>query len=224
MSDETFDLVVVGGGPGGYTAAIRAAQLGMKTACVEKRGKLGGVCLNVGCIPSKALLQSSELFEEAQHSFEERGISTGSLKLDLKKMMGQKDSTVDGLTQGIEFLFKKNKVTYVKGTATLEGGGRIEVSGDEAQTLKAKNILIATGSDVMPLPNVEIDEKQIVSSTGALDLPKVPKKLVVIGAGVIGLELGTVWRRLGAEVTVVEFWTVFFLEPIMKLPRILSGS
>lgn len=213
MSEEIFDLVVVGGGPGGYTAAIRAAQLGMKTACVEKRGALGGVCLNVGCIPSKALLQSSELFEEAQHSFEDRGISVGSLKLDLKKMMGQKESTVTGLTQGIEFLFKKNKVTYVKGTASLQGGGRIEVTGDDAQTLKAKNILIATGSEVTPLPNVEIDEKQIVSSTGALELPKVPKKMIVIGAGVIGLELGTVWRRLGAEVTVVEF-----------LDRILPGT
>ncbi|MEX0582979.1 MAG: dihydrolipoyl dehydrogenase [Sneathiella sp.] len=213
MSDEIFDLVVVGGGPGGYTAAIRAAQLGMKTACVEKRGKLGGVCLNIGCIPSKALLQSSELFEEAQHSFEDRGISTGTLKLDLKKMMGQKDATVEGLTQGIEFLFKKNKITYVKGMASLQGDGRVEVNGDDPQTLKAKNILIATGSDVMPLPNVEVDEKQIVSSTGALELPKVPKKLVVIGAGVIGLELGTVWRRLGAEVTIVEF-----------LDRILPGT
>ena len=213
MSNETFDLVVIGGGPGGYTAAIRAAQLGMKTACVEKRGALGGVCLNVGCIPSKALLQSSELYEEAQHSFESRGITVGSLKLDLDKMMGQKQETVKGLTQGIEFLFKKNKVTYVKGAATLEGGGRIAVEGEDAKTLKAKNILIATGSEVTPLPNVEIDEKQIVSSTGALELPKVPKKMIVIGAGVIGLELGTVWRRLGAEVTVVEF-----------LDRILPGT
>ena len=213
MSNETFDLVVIGGGPGGYTAAIRAAQLGMKTACVEKRGALGGVCLNVGCIPSKALLQSSELYEEAQHSFESRGITVGSLKLDLDKMMGQKQETVKGLTQGIEFLFKKNKVTYVKGAATLEGGGRIAVEGEDTKTLKAKNILIATGSEVTPLPNVEIDEKQIVSSTGALELPKVPKKMIVIGAGVIGLELGTVWRRLGAEVTVVEF-----------LDRILPGT
>lgn len=205
MSDEIFDLIIVGGGPGGYTAAIRAAQLGLKTACVEKRGTLGGTCLNTGCIPSKALLQSSELFEEAQHSFADRGISVGSVKLDLKKMMGQKDTTVAGLTQGIEFLFKKNKVTYIKGAGVLQGGGRVEVIGENAQILKAKNILIATGSEVTPLPNVEIDEKQIVSSTGALELTKVPKKLVVIGAGVIGLELGTVWRRLGAEVTVVEF-------------------
>jgi dihydrolipoyl dehydrogenase len=213
MSDENFDLVIVGGGPGGYTAAIRAAQLGMKVACVEKRGVLGGTCLNVGCIPSKALLQSSELFEEAQHSFETRGISTGSVKLDLKKMLGQKDATVDGLTQGIEFLLKKNKVTYIKGTGVLQGSGRVEVTGENPQLLKAKNILIATGSEVTPLPNVEIDEKQIVSSTGALELPKVPKKLIVIGAGVIGLELGTVWRRLGSEVTVVEF-----------LDRILPGT
>ncbi len=205
MSDETFDLVVVGGGPGGYTAAIRAAQLGMKTACIEKRGALGGTCLNVGCIPSKALLQSSELFEEAQHSFADRGIDTGTVKLNLKKMMGQKDTTVTGLTEGIEFLFKKNKVTYIKGAGVLQGGGRVEVQGENAQVVKAKNILIATGSEVTPLPNVEIDEKQIVSSTGALELTKVPKKLIVIGAGVIGLELGTVWRRLGSEVTVVEF-------------------
>ncbi len=213
MSDDTFDLVVIGGGPGGYTAAIRASQLGMKTACVEKRETLGGVCLNVGCIPSKALLKSSELYEEAGHDFERRGITIGSLKLDLGKMMGVKQETVKGLTQGIEFLFKKNKVTHVKGTATLEGGGRIAVAGAEARTLKAKNILIATGSDVTPLPNVEVDEKQIVSSTGALELPKVPKKMIVIGAGVIGLELGTVWRRLGAEVTVIEF-----------LDRILPGT
>src|SRR5690606_10388087 len=212
MSDDTFDLVVIGGGPGGYTAAIRASQLGMKTACVEKRETLGGVCLNVGCIPSKALLKSSELYEEAGHDFERRGITIGSLKLDLGKMMGVKQETVKGLTQGIEFLFKKNKVTHVKGTATLEGGGRIAVTGAEARTLKAKNILIATGSDVTPLPNVEVDEKQIVSSTGALELPKVPKKMIVIGAGVIGLELGSVWRRLGAEVTVIEF-----------LDRILPG-
>ncbi|WP_169566193.1 dihydrolipoyl dehydrogenase [Sneathiella limimaris] len=213
MSEDTFDLIVVGGGPGGYTAAIRAAQLGMKTACVEKRGALGGTCLNVGCIPSKALLKSSELFEEAQHEFAERGIQVGSLKLDLKKMLGQKDEAVTGLTQGIEFLFKKNKIAYFKGAGELQGGGRVEITGEDNKTIKGSKILIATGSDVMPLPNVEIDEKQIVSSTGALELPKVPKKMVVIGAGVIGLELGTVWRRLGAEVTVVEF-----------LDRILPGT
>ncbi|WP_025896898.1 dihydrolipoyl dehydrogenase [Sneathiella glossodoripedis] len=213
MSTDTFDLIVVGGGPGGYTAAIRAAQLGMKTACVEKRGALGGTCLNVGCIPSKALLKSSELFEEAQHDFADRGIEVGSVKLDLAKMMGQKDTAVDGLTQGIEFLFKKNKVTYFKGSGELQGGGRVEITGEDNKTIKGAKILIATGSDVMPLPNVDIDEKQIVSSTGALELKKVPKKMIVIGAGVIGLELGTVWRRLGAEVTVVEF-----------LDRILPGT
>jgi dihydrolipoyl dehydrogenase len=205
MSDNSYDLVVIGGGPGGYTAAIRASQLGMKTACVEKRGALGGTCLNVGCIPSKALLQSSEMYEEAQHNFEAHGIKASGIKLDLKAMQGRKSSTVESLTQGIEFLFKKNKVTYIKGAGAVVGGGRVEVTGDENITLKAKNILIATGSDVAPLPGVDIDEKQIVSSTGALELAKVPKHMVVIGAGVIGLELGTVWRRLGAEVTVVEF-------------------
>ncbi len=213
MSDDTFDLIVVGGGPGGYTAAIRAAQLGMKTACVEKRGTLGGVCLNVGCIPSKALLKSSELFEEAQHDFADRGIEIGSIKLNLDKMLGQKNTAVEGLTQGIEFLFKKNKVTYFKGAGELQGGGRVEITGEDNKTIKGAKILIATGSDVMPLPNVDIDEKQIVSSTGALELTKVPKKMIVIGAGVIGLELGTVWRRLGADVTVVEF-----------LDRILPGT
>ncbi|MEH6477083.1 MAG: FAD-dependent oxidoreductase, partial [Sneathiella sp.] len=195
MSDDIFDLIVVGGGPGGYTAAIRAAQLGMKTACVEKRGALGGTCLNVGCIPSKALLKSSELYEEVQHDMADRGIKIGSVKLDLGTMLGQKDKTVTSLTQGIEFLLKKNKVTYIKGAGELQGAGRVEITGDENQVIRGKNILIATGSDVMPLPNVEIDEKQIVSSTGALTLPNVPKHLVVIGAGVIGLELGTVWRR-----------------------------
>ncbi len=213
MSDDIFDLIVVGGGPGGYTAAIRAAQLGMKTACVEKRGALGGTCLNVGCIPSKALLKSSELYEEVQHDMADRGIKIGSVKLDLGTMLGQKDKTVTSLTQGIEFLLKKNKVTYIKGAGELQGAGRVEITGDENQVIRGKNILIATGSDVMPLPNVEIDEKQIVSSTGALTLPNVPKHLVVIGAGVIGLELGTVWRRLGAEVTVVEF-----------LDRVLPGT
>lgn len=213
MSDDTFDLIVVGGGPGGYTAAIRASQLGMKTACVEKRGTLGGVCLNVGCIPSKALLKSSELFEEAQHDFAGRGIEIGSIKLNLDKMLGQKNTAVEGLTQGIEFLFKKNKVTYFKGAGELQGSGRVEITGEDNKTIKGAKILIATGSDVMPLPNVDIDEKQIVSSTGALELTKVPKKMIVIGAGVIGLELGTVWRRLGADVTVVEF-----------LDRILPGT
>ena len=208
MSESQYDLVVIGGGPGGYVAAIRAAQLGLKVACVEKRGALGGTCLNVGCIPSKALLHSSEKFEEANHSFAAHGIDVGSVKLNLKAMMGRKDKVVDDLTKGIEFLFKKNKVDYIKGAGAIEGPGKVAVTpvdGGKASALNAKNILIATGSEVMPLPGVEIDEKRIVSSTGALALPKVPKHLVVVGGGVIGLELGSVWRRLGAEVTVVEF-------------------
>lgn len=206
MSD--YDLVVIGGGPAGYVGAIRAAQLGMKVACVEKRGALGGTCLNVGCIPSKALLHDSHLFEEVNEHGAARGLK-GKVELDLKAMLGRKDESVKGLTQGIEGLFKKNKVEYFKGAGVVMGKGQVAVKpidkkGDPT-SLKTKNILIATGSEVMPLPGVEIDEKQIVSSTGALSLPKVPKKLVVIGGGVIGLELGSVWRRLGAEVTVVEF-------------------
>jgi len=208
MSDSQYDLVVIGGGPGGYVAAIRAAQLGLKTACVEKRGALGGTCLNVGCIPSKALLNSSEKFEEANHAFSAHGIEVGSLKLNLKGLMERKDKAVEHLTKGVEFLFKKNKIDYIKGIGAIESAGRVSVTpadGGEVASLDARNIIIATGSDVMPLPGVEIDEKRIVSSTGALSLPKVPKHLVVVGGGVIGLELGSVWRRLGAEVTVVEF-------------------
>jgi dihydrolipoamide dehydrogenase len=208
MSDSQYDLVVIGGGPGGYVAAIRAAQLGLKTACVEKRGALGGTCLNVGCIPSKALLNSSEKFEEANHAFSTHGIDIGSVKLNLKAMMANKDKAVDGLTKGIEMLFKKNKVDYVKGAGAIEAPGKVAVTpvdGGKASTLETRNILIATGSEVTPLPGVDIDEKQIVSSTGALALAKLPKHLVVIGGGVIGLELGSVWRRLGAQVTVVEF-------------------
>ncbi len=207
---EQYDLIVIGGGPGGYVAAIRAAQLGMKTACIEKRGALGGTCLNVGCIPSKALLQSSEKFAEAKDHFAEHGIKVGSVKLDLKAMMGRKDKVVGELTKGIEFLFKKNKVDYIKGTGKIVKPGEVSVDGKD--TLKTKNILIATGSETTPLDGVEIDEKMIVSSTGALELDDVPKKLVVIGAGVIGLEMGSVWSRLGAEVTVVEY-----------LDRILPG-
>jgi len=210
MSD-VYDLVVIGGGPGGYVAAIRAAQLGLKTAIVEKRGKLGGTCLNVGCIPSKALLQSSHHFEIAAHEFERHGIKTTGLALDLKTMLGRKEKVVDDLTKGIEFLMKKNKVDYVVGAGTITAPGEVSVNpgkGKKKQTIKCENIMVATGSDVAPLPGVDIDEKQIVSSTGALSLPKVPKSLVVIGAGVIGLELGSVWRRLGAEVTVIEFLDV----------------
>ena len=196
-----FDLVIIGGGPGGYVAAIRAAQLGMSVACVEKRGALGGTCLNVGCIPSKALLESSEKFEDASHHFAEHGIKA-KIELDLKTMMGRKDKVVVDLTKGIEGLFKKNKVTYVVGTGVIKSASEVVVG---KETLKTKRILIATGSDVMKLPGVEIDEKKIVSSTGALALDSVPSHLVVVGGGVIGLELGSVWRRLGAKVTVVEF-------------------
>jgi dihydrolipoamide dehydrogenase len=206
MSDNAFDLVVIGGGPGGYVAAIRAAQLGMNVACVEKRGALGGTCLNVGCIPSKALLHSSEIYEHTAHGLEDHGIKVDGVKLDLKGMMGRKEKVVDDLTKGIEFLFKKNKVTYLIGEGKITAPGSVEVkSGRKKQTLTTGKILIATGSEVTPLPGVKIDEDRIVSSTGALALKKVPKKMVVIGGGVIGLELGSVWRRLGAEVEVVEF-------------------
>jgi dihydrolipoamide dehydrogenase len=208
MSDAQYDLVVIGGGPGGYVAAIRAAQLGLRVACVDKRGALGGTCLNVGCIPSKALLYSSEKYIEARHELAVHGVEVGSLKLNLAAMMARKDKVVDDLTKGIEFLFKKNKVDYLSGEGTIAGAGSVAVTlagGGKKATLAASNILIATGSDVMPLPGVEIDEKRIVSSTGALALARVPKHLVVVGGGVIGLELGSVWRRLGAEVTVVEF-------------------
>lgn len=205
MSDS-FDLVVIGAGPGGYECAIRAAQLGMSVACVEKRDALGGTCLNVGCIPSKALLHASELFAETDH-FEKMGIKVGKPKLDLAAMLDFKQQAVDGNTQGIAFLFKKNKIEWVQGTGTLKGKGEVEVALSEGgnRTLKASDIVLATGSDVARLPGIEIDEKQVVSSTGALELGKVPGKLLVIGGGVIGLELGSVWNRLGAEVTVVEF-------------------
>ena len=208
MSDA-YDLIVIGGGPGGYVAAIRAGQLGLKTAIVEKRGALGGTCLNVGCIPSKALLQSSHHYHMAATEFEHHGIIAKGLSLDLKVMMGRKDKVVSDLTQGVEFLMKKNKVDYVIGEGTIKAAGEVVITppkkGAKKQTLKTNNILIATGSDVAPLPGVKIDEKQIVSSTGALDLKTVPKTLCVVGAGVIGLELGSVWRRLGAKVTMVEF-------------------
>ncbi len=198
---EQFDVVVIGAGPGGYVAAIRAAQLGLKTACVEKRGALGGTCLNVGCIPSKALLESSEKFEDAQHHFAAHGIEA-KVKLDLATMLARKNDVVTKLTQGIEGLFKKNKVTYLKGHGTITGANEVSVDGKK---YAAKHIIIATGSEVTPLAGITIDEKQIVSSTGALELSAVPKHLVVIGAGVIGLELGSVWRRLGAKVTVLEY-------------------
>jgi dihydrolipoamide dehydrogenase len=206
MSDDTFDVVVIGGGPGGYVAAIRAAQLGLKTACVDKRDALGGTCLNIGCIPSKALLQSSHLYGELSHQFGDHGIRVGQVELDLGQMMARKQKVVRDNTKGIEFLFKKHKIAWFAGEGRIAGSGAVVVKTAEAeQTLATKAIIIATGSDSTPLPGVEIDENMIVSSTGALELAKVPKHLVVIGAGVIGLELGSVWRRLGAEVTVVEY-------------------
>lgn len=202
MSDGSYDVIVIGAGPGGYVAAIRAAQLGFKTACVEKRGTLGGTCLNVGCIPSKALLHASERYHEAHAGLAALGVKVKGVELDLKDMMGHKDKVVSSNTQGIEFLFKKNKVDWLKGAGKVEGAGKVSVDG---KTYDAKHIIIATGSDVVSLPGITIDEKQIVSSTGALELEKVPDTMVVIGGGVIGLELGSVWARLGAKVTVVEF-------------------
>jgi dihydrolipoamide dehydrogenase len=206
MSDS-FDLVIIGGGPGGYVAAIRAAQLGLSVACVEKRDRLGGTCLNIGCIPSKALLQSSEKFEEAKHSLAAHGVKLGSVELDLATMLARKDKVVGDLTKGIEGLFKKNKITWIKGAGRIVASGKVQVDLAEggSRDLAARHIIIATGSESMPLPGVEIDEKTIVTSTGALSLDPVPKRLVVIGGGYIGLELGSVWARLGAEVTVVEF-------------------
>ena len=205
---ESFDLVIIGTGPGGYVAAIRAAQLGMKVAAVEKRATFGGTCLNVGCIPSKALLQSSHLFEQAGHDLGVHGIVLGPPKLDFAQLMKRKGEVVDATTKGVAFLFRKNKITAFQGTGRIEKAGSVVVLGDDGaikDTLAAKNILIASGSEVTPLPGVAVDEKKIVSSTGALELAEVPKHLVVVGAGIIGLELGSVWRRLGSEVTVVEF-------------------
>ena len=205
MSD-TFDAVVIGGGPGGYNAAIRLGQLGFSSACIDKRGSFGGTCLNVGCIPSKALLHASERFHEANHDFAKLGIKA-SVSLDLPAMQANKERVVGELTKGVEFLLKKNKSEAIVGEARITAPGKVEVTGKDGKvrTLSAKHIIIATGSDVAPLPGVTIDEKQIVSSTGALELKSVPKRLLVVGAGVIGLELGSVWRRLGSEVTVVEF-------------------
>ncbi|MCB4771698.1 dihydrolipoyl dehydrogenase [Ancylobacter sp. Lp-2] len=210
----SYDLIVIGTGPGGYVCAIRASQLGLKVAVVEKRATFGGTCLNVGCIPSKALLHASELFEEAGHSFANMGIVVDKPKLDLPALLGFKDKAVDGNTKGVAFLMKKNKIDTFHGTASIAAPGKVEVALADGgqQTLESKAIVIATGSDVAKLPGIEIDEQRIVSSTGAIALDKVPGKLIVVGAGVIGLELGSVWRRLGAEVTVVEF-----------LDRILPG-
>lgn len=204
---DPYDLVVIGGGPGGYVAAIKAAQHGLKTACIEKRGSLGGTCLNVGCIPSKSLLNNSHIFHQTQHDLKNRGIDVNDVKLNLPNMLKAKEGSVTALTKGIEGLFKKNKVDYIKGAAGFAAPNKVDVQlldGGEQQ-VEAKNFVIATGSEVTPFPGVEIDEEQIVSSTGALSLKEVPEKMVVIGGGVIGLELGSVWSRLGAQVTVVEF-------------------
>ncbi len=215
MSDKKFDLVVIGSGPGGYVAAILAAQKGMEVACIEKRKTLGGTCLNVGCIPSKALLHASEQYENSikSNGNEEWGIRYKEVKLDLPKLLKKKLGIVDELTKGIDFLFKKNKVTKYIGTAKILSPNEIEIMNDEkTEIINADKIIIATGSEPTNLPNINVDEKKIVTSTGALELDKVPQKMVVIGAGIIGLEMGTVWRRLGAEVEVVEY-----------LPRILPG-
>ncbi|WP_371228251.1 dihydrolipoyl dehydrogenase [Pseudomonas sp. QE6] len=204
---STYDVIVIGGGPGGYNAAIRAGQLGMKVACVEGRETLGGTCLNVGCMPSKALLHASELYEAAAGGeFANLGIQVKP-KLDLAQMMKQKAESVAALTKGVEFLFRKNKVDWVKGWGRIEGPGKVQVTAADGSksTLTAKDIIIATGSEPSPLPGVDVDNQRILDSTGALSIPEVPRHLVVIGAGVIGLELGSVWRRLGAEVTVIEY-------------------
>ena len=198
----SYDVIIIGGGPGGYVCAIRCAQLGLKTACVEGRETLGGTCLNVGCIPSKALLHASHMLHEAEHNFVKMGLKGKSPSVDWNQMQSYKDDVIGQNTKGIEFLFKKNKVDWIKGWASIPAAGKVQV-GDEVYD--AKNIIIATGSEASSLPGVEVDEKIVVTSTGALSLPKVPKKMVVIGAGVIGLEMGSVYARLGAEVTVVEF-------------------
>jgi dihydrolipoamide dehydrogenase len=205
--ENNFDLVVIGGGPGGYVCAIRAAQLGLKTACVESRGALGGTCLNVGCIPSKSLLNLSENFHKAKKDFNQQGIEVDGIKLNIDKMMSNKNKSIQVLTKGVEFLFKKNKVTYFKGKGVLFSKNDIVVyeSNNIKTNIKSKNIVIATGSAVASLPGIEINEKNIVSSTGALSFEKVPKKLAVIGGGYIGLEMGSVWSRLGSDVTVVEY-------------------
>ena len=204
--NDSFDLIVIGGGPGGYVCAIRAAQLGLKTACVESRGTLGGTCLNVGCIPSKSLLNLSENYHKVKNEYNKQGIEIENVKLNLSKMMQQKEKSVGVLTKGVEFLFKKNKVNYLKGKGSLVSNMEVMVDdGSNKNTYKTKNIVIATGSSPTTLKGVKIDEQSILSSTGILDLKKVPKSLTVIGGGYIGLEMGSVWSRLGAEVTVVEY-------------------
>jgi dihydrolipoamide dehydrogenase len=202
-----YDLIVIGSGPGGYVCAIRAAQLGMKTAVIEKWATFGGTCLNIGCIPSKAMLNASELYEEAEHKFAGMGIKVGTPAIDLAAMLKYKQGAVDSNVKGVDYLFKKNKIETFHGAGRVAGRGKVEVKNADgkAQVLETKNIVIATGSDAARLNGIDFDEKRIVSSTGALELPAVPNKLLIVGAGIIGLELGSVWRRLGAEVTIVEF-------------------
>jgi dihydrolipoamide dehydrogenase len=205
---KDYDVVIIGGGPAGYNCAIRAGQLGLRAVCIEKRKTLGGTCLNVGCIPSKAMLHASELFEAAQTEFADLGITTGKVLLDLDRMLARKDEAVDGLTKGVAFLLKKNKVDHIEGMGVIQSKGVVQVRGQDGQvidTLNAKHIVIATGSEVATVPGIAIDEERVVSSTGALELKEVPKRLIVIGGGYIGLEMGSVWRRLGSEVTVVEY-------------------
>src|SRR5271155_3193105 len=203
----SYDVIVIGTGPGGYVCAVRAAQLGLKTAVIEKNATFGGTCLNVGCIPSKAMLHASELYEEAGHNFAQMGIKVGKPSVDLEALLKYKEQNVDSNVKGVDFLFKKNKIEAFHGAGRIVSPGKVEVkdADGKTQTLETKNIVIATGSDVAPLNGIDIDETRIVSSTGALDLAKVPEKLLVVGAGIIGLELGSVWRRLGAQVTIVEF-------------------
>ena len=205
--DNNFDVIVIGSGPGGYVCAIRASQLGLKTACIESRKTLGGTCLNVGCIPSKSLLHSSEIFYKTKNEYNKLGIETGNVQLNLSQLMNNKDKSVLNLTKGIEFLFKKNKVTHIKGKGEIINQNTVSVTDALGKNIKykTKNIVIATGSLPTSLPGIKIDEKNIVSSTGALSFEKVPKKLFVIGGGYIGLELSSVWKRLGSNVTVVEF-------------------
>lgn len=214
MADQ-YDVVIIGAGPGGYNCAIRAGQLGLKVACVEKRSTLGGTCLNVGCIPSKALLHASHAYASAKNVHADWGIEHTELKLNLEKMMGQKDAAVSGLTQGVEYLFKKNKVDSFLGRGTIKKSGEVEIENYDGtkKTLSTKNIVIATGSEATPLPGIDVDEKRIVTNIGAISLKEVPKRLTLIGAGIIGLELGSVWARLGSEVNVIEF-----------LDRIMPGA
>ncbi len=204
--ENKFDLIVIGGGPGGYVCAIRAAQLGLKTACVESRGALGGTCLNIGCIPSKSLLNLSENYYKAKKEFNQQGIEISDIKLNIEKMMSNKNKSIQVLTKGVEFLFKKNKVTYLKGKGVILSKNDVVVyNNNKKNNYKTNNIVIATGSDVVSLPGIEVDEKNIISSTGALSLKEVPKKMIVIGGGYIGLEMGSVWSRLGTEITVIEY-------------------